>query len=138
MIEDQFIGAWRLVSLTVFGPDGPTEPHGPDPIGTLLYTPDHRFSAALAKTDLPRIAGPELATPQDSVAVMQGFVAYFGEWELDEPRNAIIHKAEWASWGRLLDANQVRHYKFDGNRLTLLTPEVEPNDPYGEVIFQRY
>ena len=138
MIEDQFIGAWRLVSLTVFGPDGRAEPHGPDPIGTLLYTPDHRFSAALAKRDLPRIDPAELPTPQDSVAAMQGFVAYFGEWELDEGRTAVIHKAEWASWGRLLDANQVRHYEFDGDRLTLRTPEVEADGMYGEVIFQRY
>lgn len=124
--------------MTTIGPDGAFEHWGSDPVGTLLYTSDHRMSAALARRDLTQ---PDVT--RDSASVrddpLQGFVTYFGTWAVDEPSGAVIHAAQHSSWEGLLGADQVRYYRFDGDRLILRTPPAKVDGGYqhAEVVFQR-
>lgn len=125
--------------MTTVGPDGTFEHWGSDPVGTLLYTSDHRMSAALATRDLTKTVVTWDSSSAGLDDPLQGFVTYFGTWRVDEPNGAVIHAVQHASWEGLLEAEQVRYYRFDGDRLILRTPPVKVDGGYqhAEVVFQR-
>lgn len=133
----RFLGGWSLVSMTVHAPAGDVHPHGRDPIGTILYTPDHRFAAVLARRDVPAVESPEDARPDAALALVQGSVSYFGQWELNPSQTIVVHKPHWASWGRLLREHQVRLYQFRDDQLILRTGTQAGTGRYGEVVFER-
>jgi hypothetical protein len=88
-IRERFIGAWRLVSLEVPGPDGKI--HRSDSTGMFVFTRDgHASVQVMDRNPLPQAhAGPEQYS-------QGGYEATFGRYEIDESAHTFTFHVEGA------------------------------------------
>lgn len=104
-------GAWRLVHWTGLkngAPDG--WPMGEDAIGQIIYAPEGRMSAFLARADFAKggaAPGPET------------MIAYAGTWRIERER--VIHHVEHATLPHWIGRELVRIMKPEDAQLHLLT-----------------
>jgi hypothetical protein len=119
-------GAWRYVDSKLDGRS--TRPNG---VGMIYYgtagemichvSPGHNVERAGAKP-----------TAEEALATLDGHVAYFGTYTVDESAKTVTHHRKGSMQpGDMHDL--VRGYRFDGNRL-LLNP---PGTAY-EVTWERF
>ena len=92
------------------------------------------------KTPPPAVASDDwdLFTVQEKVALFDGYVAYFGRYEVDEAHHVVAHLAE-ADLSRLyIGRREERHYQIDGDRLTLSETWIQSGKKWSGVrVFQR-
>ena len=62
-----------------------TDVFGTDPMGSMILTPDGRFSIILMRSGLPKFAANNRVqgTAQENEAVVKGSVAYFGTYKVE-------------------------------------------------------
>ena len=94
-LEQQIVGAWRLVKTQQTLEDGTTRPkpsYGPNGTGYLIYDSAHAMCVFLANPDGPeqKIGDPR-GQPGSS---MDTPAAYCGRWRLDPDGPAVIHEVE--------------------------------------------
>jgi hypothetical protein len=95
------VGAWRLVSIQIMGPDGPMiDPfYSKDPSGILLYQASGWMSVQIVGQPRPAMEAeasrpPRTQTPEDAqrkAAVLDTYYAYFGTWDYDEATSTVTH-----------------------------------------------
>jgi Lipocalin-like domain len=80
----------------------------------------------IVASDRKKIAGP-VATPDEAEVLIRSMLAYAGAYTIDSKAKTVTHQID-ASWDQSRTGeSHVRHYSFDGDRITLIT---EPsNDP---------
>lgn len=101
-IKDQLVGAWSLLIVDGVKADGTRMPiYGPNPIGSLIFTPNGRYSLQLMRT----IARPPFAsnnrdtgTAEENKATAQGTLSYFGSYTVDEAGKSFTQKIEGSSF----------------------------------------
>jgi hypothetical protein len=111
-IKDQLVGAWTLLLDDGVKPDGTHVPiFGPNPIGTLMFSPDGRYSLQLMRAinrapfaSKSRDAG----TPDENKAVAQGTLSHFGTYSIDEASKTINFHIEGSSFPNWEGTNQKR------------------------------
>ena len=125
--RDTFVGAWRLVSFESRSPSGAVR-HllGPAVEGRLTYDAQGRVSAHHMRPDRPRFASGdrERGTDAEVRAAFLGYVAYYGTYTIDLARGTVTHRIAGASFPNWVGTEQVRHFRFEGRRLTLTTPPI--------------
>jgi hypothetical protein len=99
--RQDLVGAWRLVSIQIMGPDGPkTDPfYNADPTGVLLYQASGWMSVQIVGQPRPAMEAqasrpPRVETAQDmqlKAAVLDTYYAYFGTWDYDEATSTVTH-----------------------------------------------
>ena len=85
--QQQFVGAWSLVSIHYIEKDGRTiEPFGPGARGMLYFDAGGRFATQVMAADRPRFASNNrmIGTAEENQAVSRGVVAYFGTYTTNE------------------------------------------------------
>jgi hypothetical protein len=104
------LGAWVLVSWTAEVDGGVSTPLGPDPVGSIIYTPDGYMSAQLMRRDRPayRRADIDGGTTEQTVAAASGYLAYSGPYTLDESTGAVYHHVGVSLLPNWLGGTQVR------------------------------
>jgi hypothetical protein len=140
--EQRIVGAWRLVSFTQEGADGVVLPFGNRPLGWILYTPEGRMAAQIARAELPRPADRALIaslTADEAQAILAAFVAYGGSWDVDEARGCVVHRVDISSQPNMIGSELVRQYRFEGDRLLLRPPPrvVDGVERQSEVVWRR-
>src|SRR5512143_1667091 len=77
-------GSWILVSLYNEADGKKTEPFGPNPRGSMLLTPDGRFSMTIMRANLPKFASNvrTKGTTEEYKAVVDGSVAAIGTYSV--------------------------------------------------------
>jgi hypothetical protein len=133
-LKEQLVGTWTLVSADIVRNDGSkVELFGPNPRGTLIYTSDGHFALMQMRADLPKLAARrrDQGTPEEYQAVVQGSVAYFGTYAVNEAEKTITLHIEGSTFGNLIGGEQKR-------MVTSLTADelkvVNPRTQYGERI----
>lgn len=112
-----FIGTWRLISQNTHHPDGSITPsRGEQPAGILMYDAAGNMSVQLMRTDDQAQAFTDM---QALTTAMDGFLAYFGTYEVDEARQLMMHHLTGASYFGYRGTTQIRQYEFNGDLLTL-------------------
>ncbi len=53
--------------------------------------------------------------------------AYCGTYEVREKERQVIHRPEVAEWPHYIGTDQVRNFRFEGDRLILSLEETIPN-----------
>ncbi|MGO1051423.1 lipocalin-like domain-containing protein [Crossiella sp. CA198] len=109
--EASLVGRWRLDwyrELDVATGATLSDPFGPNPNGRLLYTARGHMSVHLARTD-------------GQTHGVDYYFGYTGTYTL--AGDQVVHKLEISSHPELTGAEQRRGLKFEGDRLTLSTPE---------------
>jgi hypothetical protein len=90
-LKEQLVGTWKLVSSHNVRSDGSRVDNiGPSPKGILIYTNDGHFSLVNTRADLPKFASNsrDRGTPEEYKGVVQGSIAYFGTYSVNEADNA--------------------------------------------------
>jgi Lipocalin-like domain len=104
-LKEQLIGTWILVS------GSRTELFGSNPKGILIYTTDGHFATVSSRADLPKFAANrrDQGTPEENRAVVQGSIAYFGTYSVNEADMVVTAKVEASTFaGMVGDPDQKR------------------------------
>jgi hypothetical protein len=136
-IRRKLIGSWDLVSYDLRTPDGKTtQPLGPDPVGRIDYDSAGHMSAHLMKRGVPNFTSQNRnsATSDEIVGAWRGYIGYFGTYTIDEKAQAIIHHVQGGWFPNYVGTNQVRHYRFDGDRLIL---QADSAIGHGTIVWKR-
>jgi hypothetical protein len=100
-LKEQVVGTWIIVSVDNMRDDGSkTELFGPNPKGILIYTSDGHFTLVNMRGDLPKFAAKnrDQGTPEENKAVVQGSIAYFGTYTVDEADKIISARIEGSTY----------------------------------------
>jgi hypothetical protein len=100
-LKTKLIGTWRLLSCVRTNQAGDTSEHlGNNAQGCITYTPDNRVT----------------------VCVMGSITTLTYTGSYSTTAGTVIHHPEFASNPAIVDVDQPRRVKFDGNRLNLTSP----------------
>ena len=98
-LKEQLVGTWTYVSSTATLPDGSPQ-WGPNPKSLLIFTDNGRFSWQVFRSDRPQVASNDRRnpTPDENKAIMQGSLAYFGTYSVNEADKTLISRIEGATF----------------------------------------
>ena len=121
--KERFIGTWTLVSLTSGEGKDQTLPYGPNPKGTMMVDANGRFSIMVIRSDLPKfISNNRMSgTLEENKSVVQGSIAYYGTYSIDEATHVLTVKVE-GSTSNFTGGTQTRILSFDGDEVTYFNP----------------
>ena len=120
--REALIGTWKIVSYEDRNAAGNSVfPYGRAPAGSLIYDANGQMAVQLMKTPPPQVQSDDwdLFTIPEKVALFDGYVAYFGRYEVDETRKVVTHLAEGDLSRLYIGRREERHYTLSGDRLTL-------------------
>ncbi len=104
--RDQFVGAWRLVSLEEEGADGTL--HKADCTGNLVFTQDGHMAVQVMYRN------PQAA---NSPYTVEGYEATFGRYDVNERAHTFTFHVDGAIVRSLIGKDLPRKYKFSAKRL---------------------
>jgi tetratricopeptide (TPR) repeat protein len=130
--RQELIGAWRLLSIEVTGPNGPMiDPfYHADSTGILIYDPSGWMSVQIAGHPRPAMQAPESRpTPTEpaqqarlKAAVLDTYYAYFGTWEYDEATSTVTHHVQSSLIPGEAGKSYAQAVALDGGRLSFTVP----------------
>ena len=124
MDRDRFVGTWRLVSMEGRSEDGSVSyPFGADAQGMITYDNQGYMQVQIMRRDRPRFAGNDQGrgTAEENQAALQGYLAYFGTYELRED-GTVVHHMEGSIFPNWVGGEIRRFWEFSGDRLVLRGP----------------
>ena len=104
-LKEQLVGTWKLVSLHNMRNDGSKiDVYGPNANGILIYTSDGHFALVDTRSDLPKLASNsrDRGTAEEYKAVVQGSIAYFGTYSVNEADKVITAKIEGSTFANMI------------------------------------
>ena len=98
-LKEQLIGTWAYVSSTARLRDG-SPLWGANPKGLFILTDNGHFSWQIFRSDRPKFASNDRlhATADEYTATMQGSLAYFGTYSINEADKTISFKTEGSTF----------------------------------------
>ena len=92
-LAKQIQGSWILVSIYNEQDGKKIEPFGDKPRGSLILTPDGRFSIILMRASLPKFASNNrmTGTAEENQAVVQGSLAYYGTYAVASEKEHTVN-----------------------------------------------
>jgi hypothetical protein len=108
-------GAWRYVAATLDGK--PSRPNGK---GLIYYAPSGDMVVQVSPGNETRKAGAK-PTPDEAIAALDGYIAYFGTYSIDERAQTVTHHRK-GSVQPGDTADLVRRFRIEDDRLTLSPP----------------
>ena len=123
----RFIGTWKLVTSEFRTSDGKVSyPLGEKAVGILLYDSGGRMAVQLMRPDRPKFASGDMrgGTPEEIKTAAEGYVAYFGTYDVDEKQGSVVHHVEASLFPNWLGQDQMRFFEFSDDLLTLRTPPI--------------
>lgn len=122
MIRDHLVGVWKLVASEFKRSDGEIAyPYGKNAVGMLIYDVSGNMSVQFMRPDRPFFVSGDLreGTPAEINAAFNGYVAYFGKYEVDAEEGTITHCIKGSLFPNWAGQNQKRFFELCDNRLTL-------------------
>ena len=121
-MSERFIGTWNLVSYENRSGDQVTYPLGKNPVGYIMYNDEGYMAVALMASNRRRFSSIDImgGTTEEIVAAYGTYLSYCGKYGVTEDR--VIHHVQVSSYPNWIGEDQVRFYKFEGNKLILSTP----------------
>lgn len=137
-IADQFVGAWRLLTVETIRPNGEViyPFYGKNPEGILIYGRDGWMSVQIVSDPQPAVPREDsresfLAAPaNEKVIAVNGYYAYYGKWTVDPSHSTITHHIQQSLYPGERGETVERHFSLEGNRLTLLAKAHEMGEDH--------
>ena len=124
--RDQFLGVWKLISYQRKSKDGQlAHPFTEKPVGRMTYDKAGRMSGQLMRpgrksTMQSGISFVNGAAPDAEIReAANGFIAYFGTFDIDEANSTVIHHVEACLVPSWVGQDLKRKYRFEQSRLLL-------------------
>jgi hypothetical protein len=118
--QAQLVGTWRLISAEDFDSQtGQWVPYtfGNPPSGYFFYDATGHASIQIMTTPPQQIATPDSPTPEEALAIFNGYIAYYGTYTVDEAN--IYHQVEGAWDPSQVGTVQTRPYELSGDQLII-------------------
>jgi hypothetical protein len=100
-IKDQLAGTWTILLVDNIKDDGTHVPgYGPNPEGTLIFSPDGHYSLQIIRYGRPAFAAKDRmkGTVDENKAAVQGMISHFGTYAVDEAGKTITFRIEASSF----------------------------------------
>ena len=133
-MKNAILGCWELVSFEVRLDDGTViQPYGPDARGTLVYAPEGWMTVQVSRAMRPSFESKDMwnGTPEEIRAAVQGYIAYFGRYELNEDERTVSHHVEGSLFPNWVGDVQQRTISLEGAHLALSAPPMRVGDRVG-------
>ncbi len=137
-VKEQLVGTWSYVSADTVRPDGSREPmYGPNPKGLVIFDSNGRYALVNARSDLPKFASNNRmkSTPEENKAVVQGSIAHFGRYTVNEADGTITFYIEGSTFPNWNGIEQKRPFTLTGDQVKWTTPA--SGGGLGEVVLKR-
>jgi hypothetical protein len=134
----ELVGTWKLIgaSGTTSAGERIETPYGVGPVGYLTYTAEGRISSVISYGGRKPLSmgGGRI---EEQAEAFKTFLAYAGRYTLNGDK--VIHHIEVSSIQNYVDRDLIRTVKFEGNRITLITPPTPVNGKIQtvELVWQR-
>jgi len=132
--RDRFIGTWELKLIEILQPSGEwihwkDGRFGPNPIGIGIYDSAGNMAVQIMASKRPAVDSSEIISdkvpPEKIRAVIIGYVAYFGTYEVNEKEDYVVHHRRGSLFSKRVGTSAKRFFKFIDNRLILTIPSRE-------------
>ncbi|MGD0132168.1 MAG: lipocalin-like domain-containing protein [Bryobacteraceae bacterium] len=125
-VSNKLVGTWKLVSASTTTSTGERSetPYGLDPVGFLTYTDDGRITAMISHSARKALfsGGGSL---EEQAEAFKTFFGYAGRYTVNGDK--VTHHVEISSIENYVGRDLVRNVKFQGDRITLVTPPTPVN-----------
>jgi hypothetical protein len=130
-VEEKLLGSWKLVSASSIGRNGERNEtaYGENPTGLLTYAPNGRVTSLIAYGGRKPL--PMNSRPEDQAEAFSTFLAYTGRYSVADEK--VTHHIEISSIPNYVGKDLVRTVKFNGNRITLITPPTMVNGKFQSI-----
>jgi hypothetical protein len=127
--RNRLLGTWKLVSASSSTATGARNnaPYGPNPTGVLIYTSEGRMAVMISYgSRKPLSVADRVAAPTaERAEAFATFLAYSGRYTVTGDK--VVHHVELASIQNWVNTDQIRVVKYQGDRITLITPPIALN-----------
>jgi hypothetical protein len=123
-LKQQVVGTWTAVSQYVDQDGKKIEPFGSNPKGMVVYDANGRFVLVLQRESLPRFASNSrmTGTAEENKAIVQGSIAYFGRYAIDETERKINLHFDGSTYPNWDGDDQTRLIAISGDELKIISP----------------
>ncbi len=138
-LKKQLVGTWTYVSVDTVRPDGSRMPmYGSNPQGLAIFDGNGFYAIVLARSGQPKFASNDRmeGTPEENRAVVQGSIAHFGRYTVNEADKTITFHIETSTFPNWNGAEQRRPFTLTGDQLKWTTPAASGGGS-GEVVLKR-
>ena len=127
-LKKQVVGGWTLVSAVAEQGGTKQEPWTSNPRGFISFDQEGNFSIINVRPDLRKIASNnrQSTTPDESKAIAQGVLAYYGRYTVNENDGSINFTIRGSTFPNWLGSEQKRFITVtaDDMRLFNSTPQL--------------
>jgi hypothetical protein len=120
----ELVGTWILVSIQLEKEDGKrTDMYGPSAQGQQIFDTNGRFSLIITRSDVPKFASNnrEAGTPEENKAAVQGSIAFFGTYTVDELAKTLTEHVETCSFPNFNGTDRNLSFSISGDELNSTT-----------------
>jgi len=123
-LKQQVVGTWVAVSQYVDQDGKKLEPFGSSPKGMVVYDANGRFVLVLQRGSLPKFASNNrmTGTAEENKAIVQGSIAYFGTYSIDEKEGKIKLHYDGSTFPNWDGEDQTRLIAVSGDELKIVSP----------------
>ena len=123
-LKEQIVGTWTPVSQYVDQDGKRLEPFGSSPKGIVIYDSNGLFVLVLQRASLPKFVSSNRMTgsPEENKAIVQGSIAYFGSYSVDEKEQKINIHYDGSTYPNWDGEDQVRLISIKGDELSIVSP----------------
>jgi hypothetical protein len=122
-LKEELVGAWSFVSSTGKALDG-SPVWGQNPKGLLIFMADGHYASMIMRSDRPKFASSNRlqGTPDENRSVVQGTIATFGKYTVDEQKKAFSVRFEGSTFPNNEGTEQTRPVTISGDELKIQNP----------------
>jgi Lipocalin-like domain len=124
-LKEQIVGTWMLVSSDTVQPNGTRSPtFGPTPKGIAIFDSSGHYALEFTSSSLPKFAANNrtVGTAEENKAVVQGSLAHFGTYTVNEADRSFTLRIESSSFPNWTGTEQKRPFTVLGDDLKYTTP----------------
>jgi len=135
----ELLGEWNLVSIENEKGEK-SRSFGENPRGLFIFGPNGRYALQIFRPDLPKFASNNrlTGTPEENMAVVQGTLAHFGTYKVDEKAGSFTIKPEGSSYPNWTGVEQpARTFEISGDNLKIVNPSPSTGSSVSYLMFKR-
>ncbi|GAB3626923.1 lipocalin-like domain protein [Pandoraea terrae] len=124
-LKEQLVGTWAYVSVDTVRQDGSRVPmFGPNPQGLASFDGSGHYVLMTSRAGLAKFASPNRmeGTPEENKAVVQGSIAHFGTYTVNEADKTITFHIVASTFPNWTGVQQKRPFTITGDELKWTTP----------------
>jgi Lipocalin-like domain len=139
-IKQQVVGTWTYASVDTIRPDGTRVPTwGSNPVGLWIFGSDGRYIFLVGRAGVSSFASNSRTTgsPEENRAAVQGSVATFGRYAINEAEHTLTLDIEYSSYPNWNGTQQTRPFTITGDELKYMVSTASAGDGRVEVVLKR-